>query len=178
MMRAVVVGTSGSGKSTFADEFASRTKAPHVELDALHWRDGWQEAPDEEFLDRVRQAVAQDRWIIDGNYTSVGAQDLILPRAELVVWLDMPRLLTWWRVAKRSAERAWTKKTLWATNNTESLRRSFLSTDSVILWSIRTHGRNRRKYAEVFLEPSWEGQRMVRIRNEHERQVLLAEFPG
>lgn len=34
--RIVVKGSSGSGKSTVADELARRLGVPHIELDALH----------------------------------------------------------------------------------------------------------------------------------------------
>jgi len=47
MQRINVVGTSGSGKTTVARRAAEALGVPFVELDALHWEPGWQEAPDE-----------------------------------------------------------------------------------------------------------------------------------
>ncbi len=49
MRRIVVIGTTGSGKTTLAQEVAARMGLPHVELDALHWGPGWSEAPRETF---------------------------------------------------------------------------------------------------------------------------------
>ncbi len=35
--RIVVVGTTGSGKTTLAAQLALIAGCPHIELDALHW---------------------------------------------------------------------------------------------------------------------------------------------
>ncbi|HEY7847048.1 MAG TPA: hypothetical protein VIC83_02515, partial [Candidatus Limnocylindria bacterium] len=63
-----VVGTSASGKTTFARALAARLAVPWVELDALHWEAGWTEADDAVMRERVRRAIAGDGWVVDGNY--------------------------------------------------------------------------------------------------------------
>ncbi|TME62901.1 MAG: AAA family ATPase, partial [Chloroflexi bacterium] len=47
--RISVVGTTGSGKTTFARELARRLGVPHVELDALAWGPNWTLVPVEVF---------------------------------------------------------------------------------------------------------------------------------
>jgi adenylate kinase family enzyme len=37
MNRIAVIGVTGSGKTTFANQLAQILLVPHVELDALHW---------------------------------------------------------------------------------------------------------------------------------------------
>jgi len=69
----VVVGTSGSGKTTFARRLAAGLGIPHVELDALHWEPEWTEATDEVLRARVAEATAQDAWVVDGNCSRVRA---------------------------------------------------------------------------------------------------------
>ena len=44
-----VVGTSGSGKSTFARELAELLKLLYYEMDQLFWKLDWQESSDDEF---------------------------------------------------------------------------------------------------------------------------------
>ena len=60
MARVVVVGCSGSGKTTFARQLARLLGSPHIELDALHWLPNWVPRPTNEFRALVAQAVAQE----------------------------------------------------------------------------------------------------------------------
>ena len=57
MKRVNVKGTSGSGKTTFAQELAKRLEVPYVELDALHHGPNWTEASADEFRARVRHPL-------------------------------------------------------------------------------------------------------------------------
>jgi adenylate kinase family enzyme len=88
--RIVLKGTSGSGKTTIGRELARRLGAVFVELDALTHQAGWVEASDAELRASVEAALAgRDRWVVDGNYErKLG--DLVMGRAELIVWLDLP----------------------------------------------------------------------------------------
>ncbi len=45
-----VVGTSASGKTTFARQLAKKLGLIHIEMDDLFWLDNWQETPDDEFF--------------------------------------------------------------------------------------------------------------------------------
>ncbi len=39
--RIAIVGTTGSGKTTLAQQLSQRINVPHIELDALHWEPNW-----------------------------------------------------------------------------------------------------------------------------------------
>lgn len=99
MRKVLVIGSGGAGKSTFAARLAARTGLPLVHLDALYWKPGWVETPKEEWERTVAEIVARDRWILDGNYG--GTLDLRLAACDTAVFLDLPRALCLWRVAKR-----------------------------------------------------------------------------
>ena len=59
--RVVVVGTSGSGKTSISSRLAALLDVRHVELDALHWERGWVEAHPENLRRRVEVALGDDR---------------------------------------------------------------------------------------------------------------------
>ena len=91
MQRILVMGSSGSGKSTFARRLGDMTGLPTVSLDALFWKAGWTPSDAAEFDERVTEAAHQPRWIMDGNYTSTGAGELRRRVADTVIWFDLPR---------------------------------------------------------------------------------------
>jgi adenylate kinase family enzyme len=90
MQRILVMGSSGSGKSTFARRLATATGLPFVSLDALYWQPGWQPSEPEPFGVRVTEAASAQGWIMDGNYTRF-AGELRRERADTVIWFDLPR---------------------------------------------------------------------------------------
>ncbi|MGA9769583.1 MAG: DNA topology modulation protein [Blastocatellia bacterium] len=99
MHRVLVIGSGGAGKSTFAKDLAMRTGLPLVHLDALYWRAGWVETPKTEWTDVVERLLAQERWVMDGNYG--GTLDRRLAACDTVVFLDLPRWVCLWRVIRR-----------------------------------------------------------------------------
>ena len=123
-----MVGTSGSGKTTLAKNIAQRLHIPHVELDELHWEANWVEAPDDVFRERLTKALENDSWVVDGNYGTV--RDLILSRADMLVWLDFSLAVVMSRVTRRTFRRAFTGEELWH-GNKELLRTALLSRDFI-----------------------------------------------
>ncbi len=86
--RITVIGSPGGGKSTLATAIADATGLPLFHLDREYWQPGWVEPDKAAWRERNARLVAQERWVIDGNYgSSLPAR---LARADLVVWLDLP----------------------------------------------------------------------------------------
>lgn len=94
MKRVSVVGNAGSGKSRLASELAHVLKVQHVELDAIHHLPNWEPIDPDEFLHAVGAIAATDEWVIDGNYRTVVVDSPVWERADTVVWLDLPRIVT------------------------------------------------------------------------------------
>lgn len=99
MQRVLIIGPCGSGKSTLARELAPRMGLPLVHMDQLGWQAGWVETEKAELHARLADAVAQDEWLIEGNYGSTLAP--WLERADTVIYLDFPIRLCLWRLVKR-----------------------------------------------------------------------------
>lgn len=97
--RILVVGSSGAGKSTLARVLAERYALPVVHLDRHFWRAG-RVAPDrDEWRRECAGLAAAERWVMDGNYGS--SLDVRLPRADLIVFPDLPPALCVWRALVR-----------------------------------------------------------------------------
>ena len=99
MQRVMIIGPCGAGKSTLAFELERRLGLPLVHMDKLNWQPGWVDSQDEVLLARVKREVAEDRWLIEGNYG--GTMGPRLERADTVVYLDFPIALCFGRVLKR-----------------------------------------------------------------------------
>jgi len=69
--RICIMGPSNSGKSTLADAISRKTALPAVHLDQLHHTPGTQWIPraPAEFMRLHADAVSQEKWVMDGNYT-------------------------------------------------------------------------------------------------------------
>lgn len=90
MQRILVMGSSGSGKSTFAKRLSDITDIPVVSVDALFWKPGWVESEKAEFHERLTAAALQPRWIMDGNFTS-HLVELRRDACDTLIWFDLPR---------------------------------------------------------------------------------------
>jgi adenylate kinase family enzyme len=100
MKKILVIGSGGSGKSTFAKQLGKILDIKVIHLDSLYWKSGWVEPPKHEWVEVVKHLIAQDSWIIDGNYS--GTLELRFEACDTVVFLDKSRLLCLWRVLKRA----------------------------------------------------------------------------
>jgi adenylate kinase family enzyme len=162
LKRVVVIGTSCSGKTTFARRLARGCEAPVVSLDVLFWRPNWTPSPDREFAAAIERATSGETWVVDGNYTR--HQGLFWPRATTVIWLNYGFGTVMGRALRRTVGRMRSGEELFE-GCRESFRQSFCSRESILLWVLRTFARNRRtipprlRRAEVAGIVVWEFRR-------------------
>lgn len=173
MRRVVVFGTTGSGKSWLAERLAARTGLRVVELDALYWGRDWQPAPVDLFRYRVENETRDGSWIVVGNYGQV--RDLTWRPADTLVWLDLPLPLVMARLARRTLRRALTKEELWGTGNRETLANAFFSRQSILLWALTTHRKNRERFS-IECQFLAREKRVVRLRSAREIDRFVAGF--
>ena len=170
--RIVVIGVTGSGKTTLAKRLAARLGIPHVELDALHWEPNWRHATDEEFRLRVETAVSVPAWVVDGNYSI--CRDIVWSRADAAVWLDFPLWTVFWRLWNRIWRRWWTRELLWG-NNREPLLVHFKlwSDDSLIKWLFKTYARRKRQYPALFATPEYSHLKVFHLKSPRQAEAWL-----
>ena len=173
MKRVVVIGTSCSGKTTFASQLADQLAIPHTELDVLHWLPDWQMRPLEEFRSMVTEVVGQDRWVIDGNYGKV--RDIVWPRATHLVWLNYPFRTVFSRALIRTFQRVVTREELFA-GNREILSRALFNPESIIWWVLRTYKRRRREYPQLFQLPQNKHLEIIELNHQIEAYRFIASI--
>ena len=86
--RVLVIGSPGSGKSTFSRGLRDHTDLPLVHLDLLYWRADKTTLTREGFCTVLEGELDKDAWIIDGNYSFT--MERRLARADAVFFFDLP----------------------------------------------------------------------------------------
>ena len=171
LARVVVVGTSSSGKTTLARRLASILGTQHVELDALYWGPAWTPRPD--FQPAVLAAAQRPRWVIDGNYSAV--RDLIWCRCTAIVWLDYSFARVFSRALRRTARRIVTRERLYS-GNRETIGSALLDAEGIPWWVVRTYGKRRREFPELFRRPEYRQATVIQLRTPAAAEAFLAEL--
>lgn len=173
MQRVAVIGSSGSGKTTLAAALARRLGVPHIELDALYHQPGWVPAAPEGFRAAIDAATAGDGWVVDGNYGA--AAESVRPRADVIVALDLPRLVVLRAVLARTLRRGVRREELW-NGNREPLA-SLLRWDperSIVRWAWTQHPRRRAEIATLVADAGTGPPAVVVLRSRREMAAWLA----
>ena len=90
MKRILVLGSSGAGKSTFAQELGERLSIETIHLDSHYWQPNWTSTPPEEWEQKVKGLLERPSWVMDGNYRA--SLPLRLQYADTVIFLDRSRV--------------------------------------------------------------------------------------
>lgn len=99
MRRIAIVGNGGAGKTVLANKLGRLLGIAVTHLDALRYAEDWTPVPEQVFVARQRQAMAADRWIIDGNALASLAGRAAA--ADTVIVVDPPPLVCLWGVLRR-----------------------------------------------------------------------------
>jgi adenylate kinase family enzyme len=175
MRRVVVVGPAGSGKTTLARALGGACDLSHTELDALWWDPHWNEVGADEFSRRLRPVVAADRWVVDGNYFTVGSRAVAWPRADTIVWVDLARWRTIGRIVRRTIRRSRTGEELWPeTGNREQLRGA-LGRDELLRFAWRAYPKYRARYSAIREDPELAHLTVIRLGSPRAVRAWLGE---
>ncbi len=86
MKKVIIIGSPGSGKSTFARELEKATKLPLYYLDMLYWNTDKTTVTKDVFLEKLQCILNSEEWIIDGNYAST--MQLRMSACDSIFFLD------------------------------------------------------------------------------------------
>jgi adenylate kinase family enzyme len=178
MDRVVVVGSSGSGKTRLAGEIAARLGVAHLEMDSVMHSRGWNSASDAEFQRILDEFTREDRWVVDGNYTSHGTVEVVWPRADTFVWSDPPKRVVMGRVIRRTLSRMITGERLWESGLREPLSNLYKTDpyENIIVWAWTRYDHVREKYETAMTDGSWDHARIVRLQTKPEVDSFLASL--
>jgi hypothetical protein len=166
---AIVASASGNGKTTLGRELARRLDVPFVEVDSLVHGPNWVEATDDELRERLLPVLDTDGWVVDGTYRrKLG--DLVLERADTVVWIDLPLRVWVPRLLRRTVRRLRGREVLW-NDNRESLRGAFWGRESLFGFALRMHFERRRRYPVELAQFT-----VVRLRTTREVERWLDDY--
>ena len=170
--RIVVIGTTSSGKSTLAKALADKFGYDFVELDALYWDPNWTGADDPIFRERVDKATQSEAWVVAGNYSRV--RNLIWSRAEVVIWLDYPFPIVFWRLLTRTIRRAVTQEELWNGNREKFWWHLKLwSDESLFKWLFKTYWRRKREIPKLLSQPEYKHLKPIQFKGPREAEAWL-----
>jgi len=101
-----IIGPVASGKSTLARRLGEILDLPVFHLDCI-WNlpNGEKECPDI-LMDKIKNKMREDKWIIDGNYRSSLARRF--DTSELVIWLNFSLEFCLESAASRHRHGKWT----------------------------------------------------------------------
>ena len=166
--RVLVTGSSGAGKTTLAAALAGRLGIPHTEIDALFHGPGW--VPRPEFAAEAAALAASAEWVTERQYSAV--RPLFVARADLLVWLDLPRLRVLQQVVARTARRRLRRVELWNGNHEGPLWTVLTDRDHIVRWSWRTHPKTAARVVQVLASDA--PPVVVRLRTRREVHAWLA----
>lgn len=167
--RVLVAGTSGAGKTTLAARVGTAFGLPFVEIDSLFHGPNWTRR--ETFVADVEAFCAQPRWVTEWQYHDVRA--LLAGRADLVIWLDLPRRTVMRQLIGRTLRRRVHRQVLWSGNVEPPLRTVFTDPEHIVRWAWTTHAELAQRIAELSrLRPDLA---IVRFRSRREVRQWLCD---
>ena len=88
MKKVIIIGCSGSGKTTFAEKLQTKTGLPLYYLDAIWHKPDKTHISRDDFDTRLEDILSLDSWIIDGNYQRT--LERRIKACDTVILFDIP----------------------------------------------------------------------------------------
>lgn len=153
----IITGTSCTGKTTLGAELSAHMGLKQIDLDDLHFLPNWIAKEPDIFIADVHAAIeGQDEWIVSGSYQSK-LKDNLWPKANIIIWLDLPLRTILSRYFRRTYRRVVHKEPCCG-ENYETLSHVFFK-DNMLLHIMKTYWARKRRLAswrtDVFPDKIW-----------------------
>ena len=139
----------------------------------------WQQRPYEEFDALVQEEIAKaeaesNGWIVDGNYNSpVGMK--VQSKANMIVWLDLPRWQVMRQVIARTLRRVLTREELWSGNREPWTNLYGWDPETnIIRYAWVKHPIMHERFMQRMESGEWDHARVVRIRSRRDADQFLS----
>lgn len=168
MERIIIIGCGGAGKSTLARQLGEMTGLPVVHLDKLFWHPGWVESTKDEIDEKIMAAMAEPRWIMDGNYNRTLPKRL--QHCDTVIYLDFSRLACLLGVVRRVLTTYGTVRSDMAEGCPERFDLEFLR------WVWNFNKKHRERYYRLLNET--DGIEKIVLKNRRAVKAFLKQVEG
>lgn len=84
----MIIGSPGSGKSTFARKLRDKTGLPLFYLDMIKHKPDRTTISSEKFDKKLKEILVKSQWIIDGNYQRT--LEVRMKECDLIILFDLP----------------------------------------------------------------------------------------
>ena len=163
----MVIGCSGSGKSTFSKKLGAIIGLEVLHLDQHYWKPNWIESTPEEWREKVKDLSEKDSWIMDGNYS--GTWDIRIPRADTIIFLNRST----WQCLKRITSRILKYRGTERPDMPEGCKERF---DAEFYHYVATYNiRNRRKILKR-LNSLKDQKEVIILKSDEESELFLNEL--
>lgn len=162
MKRILIIGSSGSGKSTLAKRLSECLKLPFFASDNFYWELGWKIASSEKVRQQVRDVIAQEAWILDGNFDD--EREFVWKQADCIIWLDYSLSTILKQIVTRNFQWTLTRQPIWSSNKM-TLQRAI----SGIRHAIKSYSLKKNNYPRWLTELS--GVALYRFRTKRETEI-------
>jgi hypothetical protein len=164
-VRIAVLGCSGSGKTTLAAAISEKLGLPCVATDHAFWTADWRPRPAPDVRSWLAAVSSAEHWVLDGNFDD--DRDLLWARADLAVWLDLPKATTLWRVLRRNLGWWIARRPVWGAG-----RMTLAKALGGVRHAALSHGPKRRAYPAMLAE--FPELAVVRLRSPRDVDAWLA----
>jgi adenylate kinase family enzyme len=124
MAKIVVLGNSGSGKSSLTASLAKKLNIEYLHLDKIVYKESWDKPCYEDLKEEVSKMIDKQSWIMDGNFL-YNCQERF-EKCDTIYFLDINRFVCLRSVLKRNKKYKGKKRESRSDLCDERITRSYL----------------------------------------------------